>query len=177
MPKEVKTLSLFEKKEKHELSPAINEKAQDNAWRKVKGVMDSGATESVAPPSMCPNYKIQESKGSREGQSYAVANGEEVENLGEQILDIVTSTGVETQVKYQNADVSRPLNSISEICDAGGVRGQQVVFGRNGGAVLNLDTGVATPFPREGGIYTFDFWVKPASEEKLASGFTRPGKK
>jgi hypothetical protein len=176
MPKQKKTLSLFESvsKTKHELHPAINEKAAGNVWRKVKGVMDSGATESVAPPSMCPNYRVQESEGSREGQKYAVANGEEIENLGEQILDIITNKGVETQVTYQSADVSRPLNSVSEICDAGGRLGQHVIFGRKGGAILNLDTGSVTPFPREGGIYTFDFWVKPASKEKVASGFTRP---
>jgi hypothetical protein len=124
---------------------------------------------------MCPNYKVMESKGSRDGQKHAVANGDEIDNLGEQILDIVTSTGAETQVKYQSADVSRPLNAVSEICDAGGLRGQHVIFGRTGGAIINLDTGRTTPFPREGGIYTLDFWVKPASDEKLASGFTRPG--
>ena len=74
----------------------------------------------------------------------------------------------ESQIKYQVAEVSRPLNSISEIFDAGGNYGQIVLFGRTGGAILNLETGIQTPFAREEGVYTMDVWVKP-------KGFHRQG--
>ena len=37
--------------------------------------------------------------------------------------------GRSSKVKYNIADVSRPLNSISEICDGG----NQVIVGRGGG--------------------------------------------
>ena len=176
MPKDAKPLNLlYSEAPLKELHPAIGEKTVENGWRKVKGVMDSGATESVAPLSMCPNYRTYESKGSRAGQKYATASGDLLENLGEQFLDIETEDGNEGEARYQKADVAKPLNSVSEICDAGGPRGQQVIFGRNGGAVVNLDTGRITAFAREDGIYTFEFWVKPAPEDRLASGFPRQG--
>ena len=54
------------------------------------------------------------------GQAYLSASNTEIPNLGEQVLDVVLESGKESQIKYQMADVSRPLNSISEICDAGG---------------------------------------------------------
>ena len=134
----------------------------DNGYIKITGVMDSGASESVAPTSMCPQYDVRPSPGSIAGQNYLSASNGVMYNVGEQVLDVVTNTGKESKVKYQIVDkVSRPLNSISEICDAGGPNGQHVIFGRTGGVILNLDTGDQTPFGRTEGIYTMDMWVKP----------------
>ena len=133
-----------------------------DGYIKITGVMDSGASESVAPPTMCPQFDIKPSPGSIIGQNYLSASNGVMYNVGEQILDVVTSTGKESAVKYQMVDkVTRPLNSISEICDAGGLKGQHVIFGRSGGVILNLDTGDQTPFSRADGIYTMDMWVKP----------------
>ena len=150
------------------LNPMVG--TMDDGWLKIVGVMDSGASESVAPPSMAPQYPVTPSQGSLVGQQYMAANagGDPIDNLGEKVLDIVMEDGRESTIKYQVADVHRPLNSISEICDAGGDYGQVVVFGRAGGAILNLETGVQTPFNREDGVYTMGVWVKP-------KGFTRQG--
>ena len=53
--------------------------------------MDSGAAESVAPPSVAPRVKIEESDGSRRGQTYLSASGDRLPNLGEKKLDVTTS--------------------------------------------------------------------------------------
>ena len=133
--------------------------------------MDSGASESVAHPSLCEAYEVTESVGSRAGQNYTSASGDVIPNLGEKVLDVVTEDGVESKVKYQAADVSRTLNSVSEICDAGGSgEGQYVLFTKWGGHIFNPSTGRQTPFQREDGIYTLEMWVKP----KAAPVFTRP---
>ena len=158
-----------------ELHPAVEYRQVKDGWVKIKGVMDSGASESVAPPSMCPHYDIKESPGSKIGQNYVSASDDLIPNLGEQVLDVVTHDGRNGQVKYQMADVSRPLNSVSEICDAGGEYGQYVIFGRHGGAIINLETGRQTKFPREDGIYSLEFWVKPKGNGGDASVFPRPG--
>ena len=97
------------------------------------------------------------------------ANGDPIPNLGEQVLNVVTEDGKEGHIKYQACDVSRPLNSVSEICDAGG--GQVVVFTQWGGEIYNPTTGRRVPFEREDGIYTLSMWVAPGKP----SGFTRPG--
>ena len=78
--------------------------------------------------------------GSKAGHSYVSTCGDVIPNLGEQVLDILTD-GKESKVKYQAADVSRALNSISEICDAGGTDGQYVLFTKWGGTILNPETG------------------------------------
>ena len=117
---------------------------------------------------MCPHYEITPSPGSIAGQEYISASDDLIPNLVEQVLEVVTQEGNEGRVKYQVADVSRPLNAVSEICDAGGEDGQHVIFGKNGGMIVNLETGRQTPFAREDGVYTLEFWVKP-------KGFPRQG--
>ena len=159
-----------------ELHPAVEYKTVQDGWVKVKGVMDSGASEAVAPPTMCPHYEIRPSAGSIAGQNYVSASDDLIPNLGEQDLEAETEDGRPCHVKYQMAEVSRPLNSVSEICDAGGEYGQHVIFGRNGGAIINLETGRQTPFKREDGIYVLEIWVKPKDPgDRNASGFHRRG--
>ena len=66
------------------------------------------------------------------------------------------------------------LNSVSQICDAGGDDGQLVLLGKWGGTILNLETWRKTPFDRSGGIYTLGAWVKPPGS--VAPGFPRQGR-
>ena len=134
--------------------------------------MDSGASESVAHPSMCPQYEVKPSEGSMAGLKYVSASGDVIANLGEQMLDVETDDGMATMIRYQSADVSRPLNSVSEICDAGGDDGQYVVFSKYGGVIMNLSTGRRTAFDRVDGIYELGLWVRPPSDE--VSVFPRP---
>ena len=135
---------------------------EEEGWVKVRSVMDSGAGVSVAPPGMCPARPIVESEGSRRGQEFVSASEDTLPNLGEQKLSVVLDNDKETVVKYQIADVSRALNSVAEICDAGHPEyGNQVIFGRGGGEIVNLATGKTTYFGRENNIYCLDFWVKP----------------
>ena len=131
--------------------------------------MDSGASESVAPPTLCPQYEVKPSAGSLAGQKYVSASEDLISNLGEQELPIMTDDWKEGIAKYQVADVMRPLNAVSEICDAGGGEGQLVIFGKHGGIIYNPQSGSQTQFQREDGIYTLEFWVKP-------KGFTWPGR-
>ena len=56
---------------------------------------------------------------------------------------------------FQVADVSRPLISVSAICEMG----NRVIFGRGGGVVQSLLTGAETPFYRKNGIYHLNMWV------------------
>ena len=129
-----------------------------NEWQWIKGVVDSGAEDSVAHPSMCPQYPVKPSPSSIAGDGYTSASGDHIPCLGEQVLPVVTGDGYEVNVKYQSADVSRALNSVSGICDGGGAEGQLVLFSKYGGAILNLESWNKTYFEREGGIYTMGMW-------------------
>ena len=138
---------------------------EEEGWVRVRSVMDIGCRVSVASPGMCPTYPIKESNGSRHGQEFMSASENTMPNLGEQKLGVVFDNGVETMIKYQIADVSRALNSITKICDAGHPDfGNHLIFGRLGGMFVNLETGKTTHFQRENNIYCLEYWVKPFSK-------------
>ena len=133
---------------------------------RVESVVDSGASTPVAPPSMMPGVKVVPSEGSRRGQKWSSASKHKIRNLGEQRLKAVTEEGEETEVLFQIADVSKPLVSVSAICE----RGNRVIFGRSGGVVQNLTTGNLIPFERRSGIYILSLWL----EDDSSSAFHRP---
>ena len=115
-------------------------------------MMDSGAAESVAPPSMAPRVPIHESPGSRRGQAYIAAGHERIPNLGQQVLNVVTNEGHEANALYQMAEVTRPLTAVGQTCD----RGNIVLYGPYGGCILNQESGLQINFDRRGGIYELD---------------------
>ena len=51
-------------------------------WVRIRTVMDSGAADSVAPPTLAPHVNISESNGSRRGQCYVSASGNRLSNMG-----------------------------------------------------------------------------------------------
>ena len=138
----------------------------EGEWVKVESVMDSGASAPVAPPTMAPRVPIRPSEGSRRGQNYTSASKHKLPNLGEQLLSAVTEAGEQTSVLFQVADVSRPLVSVSAICEMG----NRVIFGKSGGVVQSLTTGLETPFHRKNGIYVLGMWLRNAED----TGFPRP---
>ena len=121
-------------------------------------MVDSGASVPVVPPSMLPNVKVIPSEGSRRGQKFTSASKHKLKNLGEQRAKAYTEQCEAAEVLFQIADVSKPLVSVSAICE----RGNRVIFGRGGGVIQNLETGQEIPFERKGGIYAIGLWVRGA---------------
>ena len=109
---------------------------------------------------MCPQFGIEDSEASKAGVYYTSANGGKLYNLGQTHVPIALDNGARTLATFQVADVSRPLMSVSKVCEMG----NRVVFGAQGGYILNLATGAATEFVKKEGIYVFVMWVPPLSE-------------
>ena len=79
---------------------------------------------------------MKEGKASRMGVKYASATGEEIPNLGEVTLPMITTEGTRRSMKMQAAEVSRPLASVKRICEAG----HTVVFDQTGSYMYNKRT-------------------------------------
>jgi hypothetical protein len=143
----------------------------ENGWSSISAIMDSGAAESVAPLDFVKHIPIKESEGSRRGQVYHAADGNKIANRGEKVIEAVTEDGLRYHATYQIAAVTRPLNSISKICD----QGNMVIFNRKGGYVLNEVTGEQTHFSREQGVYVMHSWIHEGGGGGSAiSPFARP---
>ena len=138
---------------------------EPEGWLKVECVLDSGASESVCPASMAPQWPTRESAGSRMGLHYTSASGGRMPNQGEQHIPIALDNGTCSWAVFQIAEVSRPLIGVGRVCEMG----NRVVFGASGGVICNLATGKETRFQRKDGIYIFTIWIPLPN---LAQGFT-----
>ena len=59
----------------------------------VEFILDSGALATVISPNVGKAEAIQLGYASRAGVTYEVANGEEIPNLGEKLIPVVTAEG------------------------------------------------------------------------------------
>ena len=118
------------------------------------------------------NAKVEESEGRRRKQRFTSASKHKLLNLGQQTIMACSEEGDELEVMFQIADVSKPLVSVSAICE----KGNRVIFGRSGGVVKNLKTGYEIPFHRQNGIYVLSLWMVdgPVAASPSASSFRRP---
>ena len=139
-------------------------------WEYVEFILDSGATATVIPPNVGKAYTIQPGDASRAGVTYEVANGEEIPNLGEKLMPVVTAEGTWRGLRAQVADVSKALQSVRTLVQAG----HMVVFGGgddgDGNYIVNKVTGETTAVKDDGVNYLLGLYIAPVQE----SGFARP---
>ena len=126
----------------------INHLKQGPRWVKLETVVDSGAAESVAPVQMAPWVPRQASEGSKRGQTYLSASGKKWPNMGEKKFDMVTFEGNWAQATFQVAEVTRPLCSVSKMCD----KGKRVVFELGRDYVEHIKSGTRTRFTRQNNV-------------------------
>ena len=141
-----------------------------SGMRKVKAVVDSGVSSSCAPGSLAPEVVPVPSEGSKRGQTFSAAGEghKPLVNEGEKVLQAFTDQGQRVSTRWQVVNVSKPLMSVHQICKNGNI----VVFGEEGGYIMNLTDGVQTPFGVEDNVYVLNLYLPPSQQE----GFGRPGK-
>ena len=101
---------------------------------------------------------------------YTSASKHKLVNKGQQSIHACTEEGDFMDVLFQVAEVSKPLVSVSALCE----RGNRVIFGRSGGVVQNLKTGQDIPFYRRNGIYILSMWLLDEPKDTTTPPFHRP---
>ena len=110
----------------------------------------------------------EESTGSKRGQHFTSATGEEVPNEGQKVIPVVTEEGRNRKVTWQFAEVQKPLTAVGKICDNDAI----CVFGKRGGFIRNMANGEMTKFNRKNGIYVLKMWMR---SQKGSKDFRGPG--
>ena len=126
--------------------------------------MDSGVAESVAPPTVSERPAVWDPNTA--SQRYWTASGETVGNQGVKVVRSRTQGGRLVEMRCQIANVAKPLNSVSKICD----KGDEVVFQASGGYVRNIENCAKIPFKGREGVYVLSTW-----SEEPTSVFNRWG--
>ena len=88
-------------------------------WVAVDTYVDSGAARSVCPLVFCQQFPIVPSPASENNQHFRTADGTEIRNEGDRRVLGYTDTGKGINMKYAVANVTVPLDSVSQLCDAG----------------------------------------------------------
>ena len=125
--------------------------------------LDSGAVVHVCSLDDTPGYMIEESRGSKRGQEFLMADGGTKPNLGQKTLNLMDGDR-ELKAIFQIAGVTRPLMSVGRICD----EGHEVTFNSEVAVVKTKEGSEICRFHRlPGGLYV--------AKMKLRSpaGFTR----
>ena len=142
----------------------------------IEVALDSGSGEHVADPDDAPGYALEPSPGSRMGQNFVGAGGERIPNEGEMQLNLEVPNGTERTTPlrstFQGAKVTRPLHSVSKICD----EGFEVRFKKGAATILNANGKLVARYERKGGLYVATMRLKPPSPKKaLPESFRRQG--
>ena len=143
--------------------------SKELVWVQVKSIMDTGCAKSVAPPSLASHIPIMATEDSKRGAEFQTAGGGKLANQGSRVIPAFTGEWQPVDMTYAVADVVKPLNAVSQICD----RGNEVTFTATGGYIWNRETNNVVEFPRERGVYVLETWVQMPLDAARASGFTR----
>ena len=141
--------------------PSALSAATESQWEKVTLTVDSGASDTVVPPTVCPGAELLTT--SRVGTEYEIANGGFIENLGEKrCLTQFSASGSSPPMlmNFQVVDVSKALLSVHRVAE----QGHDVQFSnKNGNFIyLNGDRSQRLELRHVGGTYELDVWVKPS---------------
>ena len=129
----------------------------------IEVCLDSGCCDHVMDMQDAPEYQafLMESSGSKRKQHFIVGNGARVPNEGELLLNLESEIGQNKrrlQSTFQVVEVTRPLMSVSRICD----QGLRCVFDDQEALVVDKATGeTIVSFQRRGGLYIAKMRLKP----------------
>ena len=131
-----------------------------DGWKAISILIDSGASDSVAPPGTFPDVKTLETNASKAGVQYTAAGGHKIDNLSMQRPYIFLQDGSRHIMSFQVAGVSKALGAVSRLVGAGN---RVVLDDPNtvGSFIENKTTGKQTPLRQHNGVYYLDVWVKP----------------
>jgi hypothetical protein len=160
MPDMHSAVNLFEHEKEEQRNGAINN-VETEGWELLSILIDSGSTETVTPKASLAGHKLVATDWSEQGKGYSAANGTEIPNLGEKTVRGKTLDGMWCSMTFQSCDVTKPLGSVSRICQAG----SRVIFGppNEGSYIEHVKTKRKTWLRQARGLYYLDMWIAPES--------------
>ena len=127
-------------------------------WVLLSMAVDSGACDNVIDAEEVPAYTVTQTKDSMSGDAFLSATGEEIPNLGELKIPMLTREDTMRHMTFCAAAVSKPLASVRKMVTAG----HRVVFD-DVSYIENKTTGEINYLREESGNYILDVWAPPPS--------------
>ena len=137
--------------------------------------LDSGCCDHICDLGDAPGYAhvLEPSPGSQRGQRFVVGNGDRVKNQGQVRLRMKSTDAVGSLMSstFQIAEITRPLMSVSKICD----QDMKCIFEKTHALIVAPNGSTVARFERDGGLYTCTMKLrKPQLDKGSTPGFARP---
>ena len=118
----------------------------------VDMIVDSGASGTVMGADM---VKAVDAKGARPDVKYEVADGSQINHLGEKTFTAFTDGGSEHYMTAQVTEVNKALLSVSRLAS----KGCRVVFDEGESLIDNKGTGNWRPWGERNGVDCLKMWI------------------
>ena len=141
---------------------------EQDGWKPISIMMDSGACDCVAPPDCFPGIPVVATTASRDGLEYTAAGGHKIPNLGQSRPVVFTTDGDCNAMTFQIAAISKPLGAVSKFVGAN----HRVVFDNPISYIEHKISGKKTILRQTNGVYFLDVWMKPG-DHMSNQGFRR----
>ena len=138
----------------------------------IEITLDSGCCEHVMDIGDAPGYLVGESPGSRRKQNFIVGNGEKVPNEGQVNLNLQANVDGHVSLLsscFQVAEITRPLMSVSRICD----QGLNCTFDDKEARIRDKNGATICVFERRGGLYVTTMKLKRPDTGQHSAPFPR----
>ena len=147
--------------------PDTKKEVQATTTTRIKVMADTCSCNSACSVKFAQAFDLDDSVP---GEDYRAANGSIIRRHGEKVVTGKTAAeGESVNIRFQVAEVSRPLLSIPEITS----KGHRAEFHKDHGVIF-LKTGQQIKLRREGNAYFLVMDI-PASESEAAAGFSWQG--
>ena len=131
--------------------PILVAEQEELVWIKVGVAVDSGACAHVTPASV---FSMTSVLG--DGPTFYAANGAPIRNFGTQQVKAVLDDASNIDIKFNVADIARPLLSVFEINS----KGFFCVFGEDYAYLEKTSNGNRIPLRLENKLYFLDMWLE-----------------
>ena len=133
---------------------------ESGGWERIPVKIDSGAIDTVMPPTVAKYFKIQETPLSKNGPGFRAANGSPIKHLGQRVLKGWGDEFQSLSLTAQVAEVSTTLGSINQMLKAG----NRVHFEAGNSYIEHVRTGKRTRIEEKNGTFEVGVWVPKAAE-------------
>ena len=140
----------------------INNNNLKGEWEVIKVTVDSGAIDTVTPPTSGRYFPIQETESSKRGLHYRAANGTKITNFGARNIAGISGDYKGMHMVMNVADVKKTPASAYQITQAG----NKIRLDSEYSYIVNKMTGERTTIEVNNGEFQFDLWVPaPAPDQ------------
>ena len=137
----------------------------EGQWERISVKIDSGAIDTVMPPSVGQHFGVRRTNASVNGPGFKAANGSAIAHYGQREIKGISDQFAPLNLIAQVADVKSTLGSVNQML----IAGNRVHFERGNCYIESERTGHRTPIVERNGTFEVGVWVPKSCDSQSSS--------